>query len=233
MIYFRPFSSHMKDIDIMDGAWPSLCSLSQVSQRWRALALFTPPLWANICVSYKYDPSLITSVILICLSRARDSPLHVSLRLYGRDADSQADVQSVFESVCSKASRWKHFELRVYGASLTRHCLNRSLSTPMLEHLTLYHDQDDSQKPIPFILNAPALRHVCLTSNMIPCPWEQLTSFCYVTISSPTSTSFADILPRLSQLRNLDMAADEFANLALSLTVIPNLHTLALRQPQN
>ena len=107
---FLTLMNDMKDIDIMTGAWPSLCSLSQVSQRWRAVALFTPPLWANICgrsVSYKYDPSLINSVILICLSRARNSPLHVSLRLYGRD--SQADAQSVFEGVRSKASRWKHF----------------------------------------------------------------------------------------------------------------------------
>ena len=219
--------------DIMCGAWPSLCSLSQVSQRWRAVALSTPSLWANICVQSNFNNNVsryLTSVISICLYRSCDTPLRVLFELDGRGlSQAPSRAQSAFESLCSNASRWKHFELRAYGASIMRHCLNsvRSLSAPTLEHLTLYLTQDDSQETIPFILNAPALRHVYLINNVVPCPWEQLTSFRYTSISS--STDFVEILPRLSQLRKLDMAIDASTDLALSLTVLPNLHTLTFR----
>ena len=58
---------------------------------------------------------------------------------------------------------------------------------------------------------------------------NNLTSFCYNRLPY-SSSNLVEILPRLYQLRKLDIQVDARVDLAFSSTVLPNLDTLALQQ---
>ncbi|KAF7973012.1 hypothetical protein HWV62_16396 [Athelia sp. TMB] len=146
---------------------------SQICQHWRALALATPGLWANISV--KVDGTNINRKLKCAkswLARSGTHPLTVLLSC--PEPEYQAQWQSVLTLLLPSSKRWVRASIYSHmptGLANLKHKL------PMLESLEVGFGAWPAH---PLFESAPKLRQVITDANTLlrgaRLPWAQLTT---------------------------------------------------------
>ncbi|KAH9942884.1 hypothetical protein B0H21DRAFT_506571 [Amylocystis lapponica] len=159
--------------------------VSHVCCRWRAIALQTPALWANITFAAE-DEGNDYALAREYLERSKTVPISISVDFTVDDDDSELilnmgveTIKTIMECIIPHLSHWRSFEAMVSVYDLMNAILVKlgdCDGAPLLEVLELYHhheDEDDDYdrfrpecfKEQPFVLfggDVPRLTHVAL-----------------------------------------------------------------------
>ncbi|ESK84276.1 hypothetical protein Moror_3775 [Moniliophthora roreri MCA 2997] len=130
--------------------------LTQVSQRWRSVALHTPRLWENVTINaepLKRPKQHRLKLLQTCLDRVGNHPIRLRLHLeYDRKED-----RAILDTLVRYSLQWQSLELKVPVAMFKR-MLPVSGRLPLLQklkiHVQHYHAEDVSE----IFSNAPVLR---------------------------------------------------------------------------
>ncbi|KAJ7781698.1 hypothetical protein DFH07DRAFT_791220 [Mycena maculata] len=151
--------------------------LSHVCRTWRAIAISTPTLWAQIDLEMHDDHSL--DVFKTWVGRSRAHPL--SLKFHGWTGK---DAPAVFETFacCSEWNPWNF---------------------PLLQKLSLSHSWKEwweEGATIETFVNTPFLRVVSLgavSPSSLALPWQQLTAFTGTGLTIPECLEVLKLSPNL------------------------------------
>lgn len=195
--------------------------LSQVSRRWRIIALSQPSLWASIHLPLPmyalYPPENLLRRLGLMLQRSKSYPLSLAVKEDGNDC-------GVMPLLLAETGRWKSLHANATSAFFRP---LSDLSFPALTHATIFL-RTSHRWVIPFTAFRRASRlssfDMCgVPSSKVELPWSQLR---VVTIRGHGPIS----LNRLRAVEVLEICATSSHRLTLSATTLPLsfLHTLRL-----
>ncbi|KZP21100.1 hypothetical protein FIBSPDRAFT_1044461 [Athelia psychrophila] len=152
-------------------------TLALVSRRWKAVALATPAIWANITIGgYYAGRRLRKGSGLQCkmwLNRSAHKPLSVSI------IDPQH--KDVPEQLISECTRWEYFHCSIGSSKLIQQFCRIQGHLPLLRSLVLQAEIGVVDLEVFEI--APQLREVVIRSwrhERLKLPYHQLTRLCVV-----------------------------------------------------
>ncbi|KAJ7078818.1 hypothetical protein C8R43DRAFT_1083295 [Mycena crocata] len=153
-----------------------------ICHRWRAVALATPALWADIQINLENWTSPGREQLLrTALERSGSGPLHIDI-----SALSTASSTEAFDLLMAASHRWKDATLNV-PATLYSRMTALGIESPALEHLRMHLVfSDTSEVPhgiIGFVEAAPVLRTLQLGNDFIPNA-PPFPPFCFQSITS-------------------------------------------------
>lgn len=206
--------------------------LSQVTRRWRDIAIGTGSLWTDIDIS----PPWVSNMIEMYLTRSGTYLIDLNFVMPPpHKISSTVDVDRIFALITPHLSRCRTFYVGSslfqdsYFPTLTR--LVELVSTqalPQLQQLSL--DRTGSSKT-PLILDAPGLTHLRLSGSRQLSPEIGLKSLTTLHLSIPmTYAQFIDTLtscPSLSTLAIYERYIEDWPALATE-TPLPTLRSLQI-----
>ncbi|KAK1226874.1 hypothetical protein PQX77_010138 [Marasmius sp. AFHP31] len=224
--------------------------LSQVSQRWRNLALALPWLWSFFDINWheghnrKSDLPFIKTRLSLQLERCCDQPLSISW--YHGSCDT-----AILQKICSKAIQWTHVTIRVRKASFES-LLNfhGRFSNITSLHLRFeigepgeWEEQSLWQKEYGYLAgifrNAEKLRRMTISGDyaVMPhitpeIPWKRIEHFSAINIATNRSLteSFYGVLPLMERLEICRLSVPWYSQEVSwnSFTTFPRLHSLVI-----
>ncbi|KAL0062141.1 hypothetical protein AAF712_010983 [Marasmius tenuissimus] len=224
--------------------------LSQVSRRWRNLALSLPWLWSSFDINWhegfnrQSDLSFIETRLSLQLERCCDQPLSVSW--YHDSCDT-----AILQKICSKAIQWTHVTIRVRKASFES-LLNfhGKFSNITSLHLRFevgepgeWEEQSLWQMKYGYLAgifrNAKKLRRMTISGDyavmphIIPeIPWRQIEHFSAINIATNRrlTESFYGVLPLMQCLEICHLSVPWYSGEVLwnTFTTLPRLHSLVI-----
>ncbi|KAJ7604988.1 hypothetical protein FB45DRAFT_1069706 [Roridomyces roridus] len=156
-------------------------SVTQISARWREIAISTPSLWSQVVLSYSRGVVWPIEAVETQMRRAR------SLRIYfvpSRTVDAAPQLE-MFQLLAAQSSRWEELVLGVTRPLIPAIAAIRD-RVPLLSRLWLQWDDDPADIDMDSVSvscfsNAPSLRQVCvaeeLASPSVSLPVHQLTHY--------------------------------------------------------
>ncbi|KIM71325.1 hypothetical protein PILCRDRAFT_17171 [Piloderma croceum F 1598] len=162
----------------------SILYLSHVSHRFRALAVHTPSLWVNICISKWGIRS--KELLALYLTRSQELPLNIALSFSSKQShyydDEESDdgwgsndddgeylvvFRALLKALIPHVPRWRRLSIHLSTAKITFGTAMRFLETiqaPCLESFEIDHTRSRSYSPdfAPLKRGAPSLSSVTL-----------------------------------------------------------------------
>ncbi|KAJ7472769.1 hypothetical protein FB451DRAFT_1175481 [Mycena latifolia] len=177
--------------------------IAQVCGRWRAVALSTPSLWADIEIhpwSQGYVVSERSLVFLLSLQIERSGQTPLSLRYMASSTFSADTRRSIFDLFLSVAHRWQEVDLNLQNREFQR-LGDVAGGFPLITKLKISSEDGffDLQIGRAF-LACPRLQHLLLPlcpRPLLNFPWKQLKT-CVLQWSVP------DVLMILQQTSHID-----------------------------
>jgi len=214
--------------------------MSQVSSRWRAVALGTPQLWTRIHIDVRRHGS--SQMVSHYLRRSGALPLDLSIHHSVQQA-SIAETAYIFHAIGLHIDRWRNLQitcsLRIF---LRQFIQSIPLSpAPLLQTLQIslgegnIYDKDDTLYNI-FKRGAPSLKSVRLRGVGLQC-LQSLNSVTSLHLHDTgsmriTSPLFSAILHGLPALTHLVLSGNIILDRALNVKVdLPALLSLCVRPP--
>ncbi|KAF9056909.1 hypothetical protein BDP27DRAFT_627295 [Rhodocollybia butyracea] len=196
--------------------------ISSVCFRWRALALSSPALWANLTLETHtmektsdsetegetFESDGLTNTVIRYLERSSDWPLTLTLTMFDGHGILSKEVPSLTHLV-QNASRWKTFKLMGTYLLLSADMPSK-MHFPLLEELVLSHSDshhwysEDRAMELDYFVHSPRLRAL------------------FTGIKGPAS----EVL--YNQLEHLDLRGQPLTKLIEALCSCPNLKSLEL-----
>ncbi|KAF8880441.1 hypothetical protein BD779DRAFT_1549320 [Infundibulicybe gibba] len=215
-------------------------SLTHVSSRWRAVALATPELWANIFIqidNWHSRPNLprLLDLVNIWISRSGHSTLS-----FDAEADDHSFFSSVFDLILPHTHRCSF--LRLFG--LDGAAIRRLLSLPPSSLFSLkkiiivggdsqpYVTSPSKDPPITVFQPCPQLRHAILFCGRgidvthFNLPWHQLTNLAFSTFSASPDTLLG-ALSKCISLVHCEIRISDISPLTLQ-SILPLSHDPAV-----
>ncbi|KAJ6516856.1 hypothetical protein C8R47DRAFT_406861 [Mycena vitilis] len=162
------------------GGTAVLIPVSQVSQRWRNIALESPLLWSDLRLSAASSLSKLSNL----LARSRELPVSISMVCTTESGDTLSHCWDLYNAVVKQRSRIYALDVSApsYTLSLLSQAIMRSNNFPRLRHLGIaagsarHLDAEEltlnNVRPLSLDLDAPQLRSLniaAITLHYIPC----------------------------------------------------------------
>ncbi|KAJ7633121.1 hypothetical protein FB45DRAFT_1027229 [Roridomyces roridus] len=153
--------------------------LLQICRQWRDVALATPALWSTLeLFFYPRRQARQRDLLKMWLQRFGNCALSIRMDYPMKTADDKTIVEESIGALPQHASRWQDLEIYLPVERL------RSLAAgamPMLRSVTIGIESwgERPETPVALFADAPALKHVVLSSSFDPflatLPWSQIT----------------------------------------------------------